>query len=296
MNFYLPDLSDSYSLNKIIIDLLEQSPEKFYDNTKIKAVYGCFPGAIWNGGRLKHGIVTKKEIQSTISYFNQKGVPCRFTWTNCLLENKHLSDTYCNLIMKEADNGMNEITINSEILENYIRNKYPSYKFISSTSKCILDIDEFNKELEKDYMLVVLDYRHNNNEEFLKSIKYRDKVEIVVNEICSPDCKKREDHFVYHSKMQLNFESLNEIEWECTDGADDFYKSFQNETFVTLEDMKKLAEMGFENFKIQGRYGHPVELVEYYIYYMIKPEYREEIRMKILVQIWDNQKNLVKMS
>lgn len=286
MNFYLPNFCDKFNLNPLFIELLEKEPEKFYDGVEIKAVYGSFPGAIWNGGRLNFGVMRRKEMEDTIAYYNNKNISIRYTWTNCLLETKHFNDTYCNLIMDIGNNGKNDIIINDSNLENYLREHYKKYGFISSTSKCILDIDTFNKELEKDYKLVVLDYRKNADYDFLNAIKDKKRVEIVVNEICSPTCQVRNEHFIEHSRMQLNYESLDDWTWECKSGASDFYGSFKNDSFVTLEDMRKLQDMGFENFKIQGRYGHPAEILENYLYYLIKPEYKDELRLNLLTQIW----------
>lgn len=286
MNFYLPDFCDRFNLNPCFIELLEKEPEKFYDGVKIKAVYGTFPGAIWNGGRLCYGVMRRKKMEEIIAYYNNKGVSLRYTWTNCLLEEKHFQDTYCNLIMEVGNNGKNDVIINNSKLEEYLRANYKGYHYISSTSKCITDLEAFNKELEKDYELVVLDYRKNADDEFLNGIKDKKRVEIVVNEICSPNCQVRTEHFIEHSRMQLNYESLDDWTWECKSGAVDFFNSFKNETFVKLEDMKRLQDMGFENFKIQGRFGHPAEVLENYVYYMVKPEYRDEIRLRVLLDIW----------
>lgn len=286
MNFYLPDFCDRFHLNSTFIEFLEKEPEKFYDGVKIKAVYGCFPGAIWNGGRLSYGVTRSKIMKDTIDYYNKKGIAIRYTWTNCLLEEKHFQDTYCNLMMKLADNGINGVIINNSKLEAYLREHYKGYHYISSTSKCIQDIDTFNQELSKDYSLVVMDYRKNADMDFINAIKDKKRVEIVLNEICSPKCKVRTEHFIEHSRMQLNYESLDDWTWECNSGAIDFFNSFKNETFIKLEDLEKLKDMGFENFKIQGRFGHPAEILENYVYYMVKPEYRDEVRLKVLLDIW----------
>ena len=69
--------------------------------------------------------------------FNSRGIPLRFTFTNPLIEEKHLSDKVCNDILKMADNGMNEVIVMSPILEQYIRENYPGYKITSSTCKQI---------------------------------------------------------------------------------------------------------------------------------------------------------------
>ena len=76
-------------------------------------------------------------------------------------------DTYCNLIMRLADNGMNQVLVNSPVVEQYIRDNYPSFPLISSTTKRITDTKELISELGKDYRLVVLDYDLNNRESCL---------------------------------------------------------------------------------------------------------------------------------
>jgi hypothetical protein len=57
INFYLPDFYYKKDLNLELILLLKEHPEYFYDNINIGAVYGVFPGSIWNGGRLFPGTI-----------------------------------------------------------------------------------------------------------------------------------------------------------------------------------------------------------------------------------------------
>jgi hypothetical protein len=40
--------------------------------------------------------------------------------------------------------------------------------------------------------------------------------------------------------------------------------------------------MGFEQFKIEGRTFETFNLLEHYMYYMIKPECRDEARLEFL--------------
>lgn len=122
--WHLPGFCSFRLLNQLIINLMRDYPEKFRENYQIGSVYGTFPGAIWNGGRAVIGIAGKKDIENILFGYNSKGIPVRFTWTNSLLEEKHLSDTYCNLIMKMADNGLNQVLVNTQVLEEYIRREY----------------------------------------------------------------------------------------------------------------------------------------------------------------------------
>ena len=93
------------------MNLMKDYPDCFREGYCIGSVYGTFPGAIWNGGRAVFGITGKDDIAAILKIYNSRGIPVRFTWTNSLLEEKHVYDTYCNLIMKLADNGMNQVFI-----------------------------------------------------------------------------------------------------------------------------------------------------------------------------------------
>lgn len=93
-----------------------------------------------------------------------------------------------------ADNGINEILVNSPELEEYLRKTYPKYKFISSTTKCLLNKDDIIKEAEK-YYLTVLDYRKNTDIDFLSSLPNPEKYEILLNAYCDPECNLREHHY-----------------------------------------------------------------------------------------------------
>ena len=138
-------------------------------------------------------------IKATTEAFNSKNIPLRFTFTNCLLEEKHLLDTYCNLIMESANNGMNEIIINSELLEQFLRTCYPNYKYILSTTRCERDVNKIN-ELCDQYDMVVIDYRDNNNFDFLSKLNNKDKIELLINAYCLPNCKNRKEHYKYLSQ------------------------------------------------------------------------------------------------
>ena len=132
--WHLPGFVYFRVLNQIYIRLMQDFPEKFRDGYKIGSVYGTFPGAIWNGGRVVFGITSKRDMSAILNMYNSYGIPVRFTWTNSVLEEKHVHDTYCNLIMKLADNGMNQVLVNTPCLEDYIRREYPDFAVISSTT------------------------------------------------------------------------------------------------------------------------------------------------------------------
>lgn len=280
--WHLPGLCYFRYLNNVLINLMNQYPESFRDGYRIGSVYGTFPGAIWNGGRTVFGITSKGDMQKIISAYNSKGVPVRFTWTNSLLEEKHLSDTYCNLIMKMADNGMNQVLVNREVLETYIRSEYPGFKLISSTTKRMLDLETLQEEIAKDYFLVVLDYDLNHNEEVLSALQpHADKIEILVNEICYPGCKMRLEHYRNQSKAQLEYDSNPTFKCPNNSTPRSFKECAKRPAFLSNEEIESYVDRGYVNFKIVGR-GLPIEFVkDSYLYFLVKEDKVDFIRKKL---------------
>lgn len=124
--WHLPGFCYFFKLNTRLIQLMKKYPEKFHEGYEIGSVYGTFPGAIWNGGRAVFGVMSKKDIKLVLDNYNKLGIPVRFTWTNSILEEKHLNDTYCNLIMELANNGKNQVLVNRDVLSDYLRKTYGS--------------------------------------------------------------------------------------------------------------------------------------------------------------------------
>lgn len=280
--WHLPGFCYFRLLNQVIINMMKDYPDKFRDGYRIGSAYGTFPGAIWNGGRAVFGITGKSDIQSVLKIYNSRGIPVRFTWTNSLIEEKHVHDTYCNLIMQLADNGLNQVLVNAPVLEEYIRREYPDYKLISSTTKRITDTDSLCEELNKDYYLVVLDYDMNHDEAALTTIEpYAGRVEILVNEVCYPGCPKRAEHYRQQSRMQLEFDVNTGFPCPNQTEKREFAECMKRPAFISNEEIGSYIDRGFVNFKIAGR-GMPTDYVkESYLYFLVKDEHRDFIRGKI---------------
>lgn len=289
IKFYLPNFYRNIIKYTELDKWIKQNPEWFYNNIEIGAVYGVFPFSLWNGGRGNRGAVPvpAKEIESVIYAYNKQNIPVRFTFTNCLIEEKHLYDTYCNLIMDIANTGMNEVLVNSEILEKYLREKYPNYKYILSTTACIRDVNIINQKT-KEYDMVVIDYNDNKNATFMDKIIDKQKIEILINEICPPNCPIRKAHYELLSRCNLDINYIELNIPECGNyrrqlNKDDlnFYKILEenskNNLFVE-ELYQQYVPIGFNNFKIEGRGITPNYSLEAIYYYMVRPEYKDSIR------------------
>lgn len=283
MNYYLPDFYSNASLICFIADLMEQTPECFYEGARIASAYGCFPNSIWNGGRVFLDRVTKQRMEQVISELNSRGIAVRYTFTNPLIEEKHLGDTFCNLCLELADNKKNEVLVNSPILEQYIRENYPGYALISSTTKCLDRKEQIEEELEKDYYLVVLDSSMNTSPD-LFDLKHKDRIELITDHVCEANCPRRRAHYISQGKDQLEFKLS---EFQCKNIGRDFYQLTYNDSFLSNEMIwGKFREAGFRHFKLDGRGWAFRNLVESFIYYLVKPQWRDKIRQVILREVF----------
>ncbi len=280
--WHLPGLCSLRYLNIVWLGLMKQYPEKFREGYKIASVYGTFPGAIWNGGRSVFGSISEGDVDKIIKAYNANGVPVRFTWTNSLLEEKHMENAFCNKIMEMANNGFNQVLVNRDCLEEHIRKNYPEYPIISSTTKRMTDLQGIKEELEKDYHLVVLDYDLNHDEEVLKELEpYAGKLEILVNEICYPHCPMRSQHYRDESRAQLQMDTLSRFNCPNKSTPRVFEESKKRPAFISNEEIGRYIERGYVNFKIVGRGLPPQFVLDSYLYFLVKDEERSFIEKQI---------------
>ncbi len=292
VKFHLPGLRYNYPLNMLLVSMLKQYPDFFREGVEIASFFGEFPTSLWNGGRYSSDQCDAVFIQNVIKNINGQGIPVRFTYTNPLLNEHDLADPYCNFCMKAADNGMNEVLVVSPILEEYIRREYPNFKINSSTCKEIRDTETLNAELEKDYHLVVLDYNMNNQFDLLSQIQHKDKVEILVNACCIPNCPRRGEHYrtiAKQERIDLQNRKLPEGKkipmpvWHCEHEGNSIYEIQGYSTFISPEAIwEKYVPMGYSHFKIEGRTANLFRLVDTYCFYLMKPEKKDEARLLLL--------------
>lgn len=300
VKFHIPDFIGNYKVNLAVIDKYIANPEYFIDGLIIETVFGTFPSELWNGGRLFTGRRITNEVDSIIDAYNSRGVALSFTYTNPLITEEHLDDPYSNNVLKKAENGKNQVTVFSEILEKYIRTTYPKYSIVSSTCKRINDIDRLNDELNKDYKYVVLDYDWNNKDIF-NQIQHKEKCTMLVDPWCPGNCPHRLEHYYLLGKQQidnhntqlspfhvLNLRQRDHFE-KCphtNTGPNNFYEKTKLSVHISNKTIHTFyIPNGINSFKIEGRRYLMFNILESYMYYLVKPEHRDRIRLEILIQV-----------
>ena len=288
--FSIPDFYNLYDLNMMLISLKQQEPEKFYEDVKIDSVYGSFPGCIWNSGRAACGWASIENIVNTVISFNKLGISVRYTFTNSEIKGRHLLDYYCNTILqntgKLVEGVRNGVNVNQPILAEHIQKNYPEFDLLWSTTKGAASLEETN-ELSKDRITVP--YYGMNNTTALEKLEHPENIEILVSEACIERCPKRAEHYKSIGKLQLLEPSCdaNGEGFRCPYGCEQYYyyeMPVNRDHYVSIDDIREVyLPLGINKFKISGRQDHFVNVIENYVNYFAKPEYRDNVRNKLLI-------------
>lgn len=286
--FHLPGLFEFYDFYKVFLPLFANHKEYFYDWCKIGSIYGAPADCLWGGGRVGFGFADSKAVFKLLKEYN---ISARLTFSNSQLKEEHLSDKKCNelcsLFSESAgDSVQNGVIIHSDLLLNYLKQKYPQMYFVSSTTKVLTDFSDFRKELDcSDFLFVVPDFRLNKSFTKLSSLNQteKNKVEFLCNECCWTGCTKRKECYENVSLKNLG-ENVSDHKC-CAPNADSGYRfsnAMKNPSFISIKDIQQIyMPMGFSNFKIEGRSLGSAILLEFILYYMTKPEYQLQVREDI---------------
>ena len=284
--FHLPGLFEFYDLYRVFLPLFFKHREYFYDWCEIGSIYGAPADCIWGGGRVGFGDHAPEDI---LTLMQEYGISARLTFSNSLLEKKHLSDRKCNALctmFEEGREGRNGVIIHSDLLLKYLKVNYPGFYFVSSTTKVLTEFRDFLKEIQReDFRYAVPDFRLNRMFDLWNtlSVSQREKVEFLCNECCWFGCKDRK--FCYETVSRKNL-GENGPEHHCTAPDSErgyrFSETMKNPGFISRADIRNIyLPMGFSNFKIEGRGLGSALILEFLLYYMTRPEYHLQVREEI---------------
>lgn len=292
VNLFLPDFYFNSRMNQAFIELKEKSPEKFYDDCNIKAVYGVFPTCIWNGEVYCAAGAANDNAKETTEWYNSRGVSLINEFTNCNIQPFHVYDNASNIYCRIMENDMNYCNVVSNTLLDYISSMYPKFKFISSSAKQIWEMKDLEQELASDDFSYVIANPVFNPDEELLNISNKDKLILVANSSHKYSCPNDSQRCRYMSQMQLDYGLVPEVASSfpcasCGSITDGFYDVMRNRKhFISKDDMYgKFQEAGITNFYIYGRGYNAFDVLEAYIYYMIKPEYQDHTRLQMMITL-----------
>ena len=284
--YHLPGLFEFYELYRVFLLLLRTHREYFYEWCEVGSLYGAPADCLWGGGRVGAGEWDAREV---LDLMREYGISARLTFSNSLLRGEHLSDPKCNALCRlfeEAGGGQNGVIVHSELLLDYLKRTYPGLYLISSTTKVLTDFRDLRRELEReDFRSVVPDFRLNKDFERLEALPQsrKDKVEFLCNECCDFGCRERKACYEAVSRKNLG-ECGHEHRCAAPDagGGYRFSKAMANPGFIGIDEIQNVyLPMGFSQFKIEGRGLGSALILEFLLYYMVKPAYHLQVREEI---------------
>ena len=284
--FHLPGLFEFYELYRVFLPLFREHREYFYDWCEIGSIYGAPADCLWGGGRAGFGEASPRDV---LALMQEYGISARLTFSNSLLREEHLSDRKCNALCRlftEGGGVQNGVIVHSDLLLEYLAQRWPGLYFVSSTTKVLTDFRELKSELDRaDFRYVVPDFRLNRQFDALSALTQaqKDKVEFLCNECCWFGCTDRKRCYETVSRM-----NLGEVcpEHRCAapdaDGGYRFSKAMKNPGFIGVRDIEDIyLPMGFSQFKIEGRSLGSALVLEFLLHYMTRPEYQLNVREEI---------------
>ena len=284
--FHLPGLFEFYELYRVFLPLFREHREYFYDWCEIGSIYGAPADCLWGGGRAGFGEASPRDV---LALMQEYGISARLTFSNSLLREEHLSDRKCNTLCRlfAEDGGVqNGVIVHSDLLLEYLAQRWPGLYFVSSTTKVLTDFRELKSELDRaDFRYVVPDFRLNRQFDALSALTQtqKDKVEFLCNECCWFGCTDRKRCYETVSRMNLG-EACPEHRCAApdADGGYRFSKAMKNPGFIGVRDIEDIyLPMGFSQFKIEGRSLGSALVLEFLLHYMTRPEYQLNVREEI---------------
>jgi len=283
-----------------VFDLLKRFQEIYDCNFPIKSVFGGY-SVMWSGGRGFHNVHPTHHYggwtpEMLIKEYNYNGIGCTFTFSNPLLKEKHLSDPSSNYLLdilaKQGYNN-NAVAITCDILSDYIRDKYPTLKQKASVVKLTTEMPkkrtfEYYEGLLEKYDMIYLHPDDNLNLGLLKKISESgniDKYEPLINERCTINCNIRKDHYAETSSAVIdgwhgmfNFTDVDFIHNPKHPRSICPRITIPELRSCTLSksEFKRIYDMGFRNFKLQGRDADWKAMLYNFSNWILEPDFIAE--------------------
>ena len=214
--YHLPGLFEFYELYRVFLPLYCTHRDWFYPWCDIASLYGAPADCLWGGGRVGGGDVRPRDA---LALAQEYGISARLTFSNSLLQPEHLSDPTCNKLCRlfaACDTPQSGVIVHSELLLDYLKRTYPSFYFVSSTTKVLTEFSQLAQETAReDFRYVVPDFRLNKAFDRLATLPQdqRDKLEFLCNECCWVGCRDRKVCYEAVSRRNLGSDTP---EHRCT--------------------------------------------------------------------------------
>lgn len=221
----------------------------------------------WHGGRLPQlDNIEKKELYKTVEEYNKRNIACHLTFSNYMIEKSNLDDfmgNMCSEVFNDINsssqfNVKNGIIVSSDLLFEYIKDKFPNIQLISSVIKPQYEFKnydetpEYYNKLTEKFDNVCIRPEWNTNKKFLKALKHKDKIELMVNQSCFKKCPLAQIHYDRSHKYSADDTEAEKRIKFCQKTMGDLH-SYKNHLANSNEQIDKMVDLGFYNLKLKGR-------------------------------------------
>ena len=284
--YHLPGLFEFYELYAKFLPLFRGHREWFYDWCTIGSIYGAPAGCRWDGGRAGFG---EADPAAVAALMKEYGISARLTFSNSLLREEDLADLQCNRLCALFEkNGVVPAgaIVSSERMIRYLRERYPGFYLVASTTKVLRDFRQLEAELDRgEFRYVVPDFRLNREMDRLRALpqEKKDRVEFLCNEACWFECPDRKACYENVCRKNLGEDCADH---ECVSPYASrgyrFSDAMENPGFIGIRDIREVyMPSGFSQFKIEGRSLGSAVVLEFLLYYMTRPEHQLRVREEI---------------
>ena len=283
------NLSALFTHDLITLHALGMLKERFDCRPAIDAIHGSLP-LPWNGGRISHVPTTNPAaVKTPLKNFNGEGIGVYYTFSNHLLGQEDLADKACNRLLDAIDNGtgLNGVIVASDLLFDYIRRGHPDLKLTASIVKVTVEggkgkVDYYRKQADR-FDRVMLHTDDNWDLDLLDQLD-RKKMEILVNENCIRNCAVRAQHYDLMIEQQRSGGPYTPHEG-CRYAIVLGEKNLSCN--MTEAELKSVYDMGFRQFKLQGRADKASTYLCDFSRYLLEPTLTAPLVFKYLVEAKD---------
>ena len=284
--YHLPGLFEFIELYRVFLPLYREHREYFYDWCEIGSIYGAPADCLWGGGRVGFG---EDRPEDAAALTREYGISARLTFSNSLLRPEHLTDQKCNALcalFEKSGETENGVILASDLLLDYLKENYPGFYFVSSTTKVLTAFEQLAAELRHpEFRFVVPDFRLNKAFDRLDALPeaFKQKLEFLCNECCWFACPDRRECYENVSRKNLGEDCPDHVCVSPTAGRGyRFSDAMQNPGFIGIKEIQNVyLPSGFSNFKLEGRSLGSAVVLEFLLYYLTKPEYQLRVREEI---------------
>jgi hypothetical protein len=283
------NLSTLFAHDQITYHALAILKDRFGCEPNVDTIHGS-PLVLWNSGRISRVPPSSSAvIEEPLKVFNDMGIGIYFTFSNHLLDENDLADKVCNRLLDMIDNdsGLNGVIVASDLLFSHVRREHPGLKLTASIVKAATEngkgnLDYYRRQTERfDSVMIHTDDGFNYG---LLDQLDREKTEILVNENCVRNCGVRAQHYALLADQQRKGVPYTKQKG-CLMPIQELDGRGLSCNFTDGE-MKRVYDMGFRRFKLQGR----GDKTWYYLYdlsrYLLDPTYVMPVFYKYIMMAY----------